>query len=166
MKNALLCAALGTFATACVLPAMAADHRLAFDGGIGSQPFALVGGVVAANDVLGIAPGGRPWVIGKLRAVVRQDGALTVKGSGLLLAGGSNVGLPAVPRQVAATLICGGTLPGFTSAPADLDASGDFVIKDTLAGVQPSSCATPILLIRNFAGGAAGSWFAAGIRED
>ena len=99
MKNALLCAALGTFAAACVLPAMAADHRLAFDGGIGSQPFASVGGVVAANDVRGIAPGGRPWVIGKLRAVVRQDGALTVKGSGLLLAGGSNVGLPAVPRQ-------------------------------------------------------------------
>ena len=164
MKNALLCAALGTFAAACVLPAMAADHRLAFDGGIGSQPFASVGGVVAANDVRGIAPGGRPWVIGKLRAVVRQDGAITVKGSGLLLAGGNAVGLPALPRQVAATLICGTT--EFTSAPTNLDARGDFEIRDTLAGVPTSSCVTPILLIRNFGSNGAGPWFAAGIRED
>lgn len=163
MKKVVLCAVWGTFAAVNVLPAMAADQRLEFDGGIGSQPFASVGAVVVPNDVLGVPPGGRPWVIGKLRAVVRPDGAISVKGAGLILAGGNNVGLPAIPRQVAATLFCG-AVP-FTSTPADLDASGDFVIKGTLTGVLPNPCATPILLIRNFANGAPGAWFAAGIPE-
>lgn len=163
MKKTLLCLACGTAAAACVLPALAADQRLEFDGGIGSQPLASANGVVVPNDVLGVPPGGRPWVISKLRAVVRPDGAISVKGEGLILAGGGSVGLPGIPRQVAATLFCGGV--PFTSAPADLDANGDFVIKGTLTGALSNPCATPILLIRNFAGGAPGNWFAAGIPE-
>lgn len=164
MKKALLSAAFGAFAASCVLPSMAADGRLEFDGGIGSQPFASVGGAVAPNDVRGIPPGGRPWVIGKLRAKVRSDGGISVKGEGLLLGGGNAVGAPGIPRQVVATLFCGAT--EFTSPAADLDANGNFVIQGTLAGVLPNPCATPTLLIRNFAAGAPGAWFAAGIAEN
>ncbi len=163
MKKLWISAALGALAASCVLPSMAADGRLEFDGGIGSQPFASVGGAVVPNDVRGVQPGGRPWVIDKLKAVVRPDGGISVKGEGLLLGGGNAIGTPALPRQVVATLFCGAT--EFNSAAVDLDANGNFVIKGTLAGVPPNPCATPILLIRNFAAGAAGAWFAAGIPE-
>ena len=70
MKKALLSIVLGSLAASCVVPSMAADGRLEFDGGIGSTPFALppanapVGTQVVPNDVRGIPPGGRPWVIG------------------------------------------------------------------------------------------------------
>lgn len=164
MKKIVLSAALAAFAASCVLPSMAADGRIDFDGGIGSQPFASAGGAVVPNDVRGIPPGGRPWVIGKLKAVVRTDGSISVKGEGLLLGGGNAVGAPAIPRQVVATLFCGAT--ELNSPAVDLDANGDFTIKGRLAGVLPNPCATPTLLIRNFAAGAAGAWFAAGIPEN
>jgi hypothetical protein len=164
MKKALISAAVGVLAAGVVWPALAGDGRLEFHGGIGSTPFASVNGAVAANDVRGIPPGGRPWVIGKLRAAVRPDGGISVKGEGLLLAGGNTIGLPALPRQVAATLFCGAA--EFTSAAVDLDENGNFVIRGKLAGLLPNPCATPILLIRNFANNAAGAWFAAGIPEN
>lgn len=168
MKKAFLCAALGVLAASTVVPALADDDSnslVKFSGGIGSQPFASgAGGVPVPNDVLGVPPGGRPWPIDALRAVVRTDSTITVKGQGLVLGGGANVGRPAIPRQVVATLFCG-TTP-FHSAPVDLDAAGDFVIRSPLSGVVPNPCLTPILLIRNFAAGAPGPWFAAGIPEN
>ncbi|HEY3049960.1 MAG TPA: hypothetical protein VGJ72_21175 [Polaromonas sp.] len=164
MKKLLLSAAFGALAASCVLPSMAADGRIDFNGGIGSQPFASAGGAVVANDVRGVQPGGRPWVIGKLRAAVRPDGSISVKGEGLVLGGGNAVGTPAIPRQVVATLFCGAT--ELNSAAVDLDANGDFVIRSPLSGALPNPCATPTLLIRNFAAGVAGPWFAAGILEN
>lgn len=170
MKKALLSIVLGSLAASCVVPSMAADGRLEFDGGIGSTPFAFppanapVGTQVVPNDVRGIPPGGRPWVIGKLKAAVRPDGSISVRGEGLLLGGGNAVGLPAVPRQVVATLFCGAA--EFNSPAVNLDANGNFAIKGTLAGVLPNPCTTPTLLIRNFAAGAPGAWFAAGIPEN
>jgi hypothetical protein len=164
MKKTLLCAVLGVLAASAAVSAMADDAVLKFNGGIGSQPFASVGGLPAANDVRGILPGGRPWVIDKLRAAVRADASIVVKGDGLLLGGGNAVGLPAIPRQVVATVFCGAA--EFTTAPAALDANGNFVIQGSLPGVLPSPCTTPILLIRNFANGAPGAWFAAGIPEN
>jgi len=164
MKTAFCSVALGVLVSASTLPSMAADGRIEFDGGIGSTPFASAGGAVVPNDVRGIAPGGRPWVIGKLRASVRADGHISVKGEGLLLGGGNSVGLPAIPRQVVATVFCGEA--AYNSAAVNLDAQGNFAIKGALTGVLPSPCATPILLIRNFAAGAPGAWFAAGIPEN
>ena len=163
-QNALFCAVVGVLTAACAVPAAAEDGRMDFNGGIGSQPFAFVKGLIAPNDVRGIAPGGRPWVIGRLRATVRPDGDISVKGEGLVLAGGDSVGRPALPRQVVATLLCGAAQ--FTSPPVDLDASGNFVIQGALPGVLPNPCATPTLLIRNFSAGAANAWFAAGIPEN
>ncbi|MDB5931068.1 MAG: hypothetical protein JWR60_2775 [Polaromonas sp.] len=164
MKKALISAAAGALALGCIWPAMADEGRLEFRGGIGSTPFASVNGVLAPNDVRGIAPGGRPWVIEKLRAAVRPDGSISVKGEGLLLAGGNAIGLPGLPRQVVATVFCGAV--EFTSPAADLDANGNFSIRGTLSGVLPSPCATPVLLIRNFTANAPGAWFAAGIPDN
>jgi hypothetical protein len=133
-----------------------------FDGGVGSQPFASgAGGVPIPNDVKGVPPGGRPWPIGALKATVGVDGSISVKGKGMILGGGANVGRPAIPRQVAATLFCGDV--AMNSAPTDLDAAGNFTITGALSAVPPNPCAAPILLIRNFAAGAPGPWFAAGI---
>jgi hypothetical protein len=163
-KNLFVGTLLTLGATLCATSALAADGRIEFDGGIGSQPFASVGGVPAPNDVRGVLPGGRPWEIGKLRASIRPDGSITVRGKGLILGGGNAVGLPAIPRQVVATLFCGAV--EFNSPPASLDAAGDFVIQGALSGVLPSPCATPTLLIRNFAAGQPGAWFAAGIPDN
>ena len=134
-----------------------------FQGGIGSTPFAVVNAAPGLNEMRGIAPGERPWVIEKLRASIRADGAISVKGKGLL-AGGNSVGLPALPRQGVATLFCGAT--ELTSPPADLDANGNFTIRGMLAAALPDPCQTPTLLIRNFSANAAGAWFAAGIPEN
>lgn len=166
MKKSFMPVALGALAASLVgLPmAFAADHRIEFHGGIGSTPFALVNNAAAPNDVRGIAAGGRPWVIEKLRAAIRSDGSISVKGEGLLLAGGNAVGLPGLPRQVVATLFCGAT--ELTSQPADVDANGDFEIRGKLAAALPEPCQTPTLLIRNFSANGAGAWFAAGIPEN
>ncbi len=152
-----------------------------FNGAIGSQPFANVGGVPVANDVLGIAPGGRPWELRKLRAGVDINGMLRLTGKGLLLGGGNNIGRPAIPRSVQATLFCNeaGTNLAWNSAAAALDAQGNFSISGPLAPVAPNlltappnPCNLPILLIRNSTaatapGGAPvpGPWFAAGIPD-
>jgi hypothetical protein len=146
------------------LPAHAGDDDtlVKFDGGIGSQPFAAgAGGVPVPNDVKGVPPGGRPWPIGALKASVKTDGTISVKGKGMILGGGANVGRPAIPRQVVATLFCGDL--AMNSQPTDLDAAGDFQIRGALSAVPPNPCDAPILLIRNFANNTPGPWFAAGI---
>lgn len=154
--------------------AFSAEPVVEFDGGIGSQPFASVGGVVAPNDVRGVPPGGRPWEIRRLKATVFNDRGLArivVKGEGLILNGGNATGTPALPRTIAATLFCGTNTP-FNSEAVPTNAAGDFSIRSALtdpAGnmVLPEPCGTDaapaILLIRNAPGGVPGAWFAAGI---
>lgn len=140
-----------------------------FDGGIGSQPLAGSPAAVITNDVRGVPPGGRPWEILKLKATVKSDGgaaSIVVRGKGLILGGGNNIGLPGAPREVAATLFCGAE--AFSSGSVLTNAAGDFRIKSALtnaagSGVLPEPCTTPTLLIRNAPGGVPGAWFAAGI---
>ena len=156
-----------------------ADSIVRFHGAIGSQPFANVGGLPAPNDVLGIAPGGRPWELRKLRASVATDGTLRAKGTGLLLGGGGNIGRPAIPRNIQATLFCGtgATPPSWNSGAVALDENGDFSSHGPLTAVgattpvlPPNPCVAPILLIRNSTSATTpgglptpGPWFAAGI---
>lgn len=141
--------------------AMATDTIVQFNRGIGVDP---VGGISATtglpvlNTVLGVPPGGRPWVIRKLKASVYVDGTLNARGAGLLLSGGDAIGTRATVANVVATLFCGGT--AFTSAPAELDTAGNFSIRGLL-GAVPNPCTSPVLLIRNAGGNQA--WFAAGI---
>ena len=131
-----------------------ADPSLArFDGGIGSQQL-RAGALV--NDVFGVPPGGRPWVIDRLTADVRTNGKIRVDGRGLVLGGGNNVGTSG-GQSVRARLFCGG-VPHDSTTLVLLEPNGDFRIDDQLVPTPPSACANPVLLI--ISGG--GSWVAAG----
>jgi hypothetical protein len=164
-----------TLALVCVLcaglvsPAAAKDDRLVrFDGGIGVIPVSNVtvnadGSVtVSRNIVRGVNPPGQIWIIDGLRADVDTNGRIEVRGSGLLLGGGNNIGLNG-NQSVFATLICSAAAP-FTqfstpSTGVPLAPNGDFRIDDTLTPAPPATCPSPVLLIRN----PGGAWFAAGI---
>jgi hypothetical protein len=144
--------------------------QLVFDGGIGVIP---VSGVVAPanpdgtfpnvtrNIVRGINPSGQNWRIADLRASIFEDGRIRVRGRGLLLAGGNNIGFNA-NLSVFATLICEPAAPfsehSTNPAGVPLDFDGGFRIDDTLNSA-PGACASPVLLIRS----TSGTWLAAGI---
>ena len=141
------------------------DTDLKFNGGIGVIPVTGVAanGVATLNVVRGVSPGG-PWRIAALEAEVRSDGRIRVAGRGLLLASGNGIGTNA-GQSVHATLFCGpaatATAHNSTLAGVALEADGDFRINDFLSPPPPSTCASPVLLIRN----AGGVWFAAGIQK-
>lgn len=148
------------------------DNSLRFDGGIGVLPVSNVtvnadGSVtVSRNIVRGVNPPGQIWIIDALTAEVRGD-EIRVRGQGLLLGGGNNIGTNA-NQSVFASLICGQAAP-FTvhstpTAGVPLDPNGDFHIDDVLTPTPPFECVNPVLLIRN----PGGAWFAAGIvkRDD
>ena len=141
------------------------DTSLRFRGGIGVVPVTGVaaGGTANLNVVRGVSPAG-PWRIADLEATVRDDGDITVVGRGLLLAAGNGIGTNA-GASVHATLFCG-PAAGATEHDSDLagvalEPDGDFIIHDSLTPAPPTSCDTPVLLIRN----GSGVWFAAGILD-
>jgi hypothetical protein len=158
--------------TALLVPVIAvADASLVrFKGGIGVIPvssgvgLAATAEVVTRNIVRGVQPAGQIWRIADLRADVRTDGQITVKGEGLLLAGGNGIGTNA-NASVFATLICEAVAPfverNTELAGVPLESNGDFRIDDLLSPA-PEGCASPVLLIRNASNQA---WFAAGIPE-
>jgi hypothetical protein len=139
------------------LAAHAQQSVARFDGGIGSQP--LRAGALP-NDVNGVPPGGRPWVISRLTASVRSDGRIKVDGRGLVLAGGNSIGTSG-GQSVRARLFCG-TVSHDTLTLVPLEPGGDFRIDDVITPLPPSVCANPVLLIIS----AGGNWFAAGIRQE
>lgn len=144
--------------------AAAADDTLArFKGGIGVHPLSNFTTVPVPNTVRGVPPAGQIWVIDKLEARVRANGQISVDGKGLILAGGNNAGR-ASGQSVFATLICDAAAPfnplSTTLTGVPLAANGHFRINDVLSPAVPFSCASPMLLIRNAAGG---GWFAVGI---
>jgi len=153
------------------LAALADDSLAKFKGGIGVIPVssgqgtAATATVVNRNLVRGVQPPGQIWVIADLRADVKTDSSIKVKGKGLLLGGGNGIGGNA-NQSVRATLICdaaGAVL--FNTELVPLEPNGDFRIDDVLRSatgeLPPNPCASPVLLIRN----PAGSWFAAGIPD-
>ncbi len=161
------------FGIVCPLSAAADDSLVKFKGGIGVIP--VSSGVAVAptlataqivesvnrNIVRGVQPPGQLWTIADLRADVKADGSIKVRGRGLLLAGGNNIGGNA-GQSVRATLICEANAP-FTLHNTDpvvpLELNGDFRIDGVLDPLPPAVCDSPVLLIRN----PNGAWFAAGI---
>lgn len=145
------------------------DFLARFEGGIGVIPAQNGAGTANAdgtfpnvklNIVRGVAPGAGPWRIADLRADIYTNGRIKVRGRGLLLASSNSIGQNA-NQSVFATLICEAAIPFVehsTSASVPLAPNGDFRIDDVLTTV-PSSCPSPVLLIRN----TGGVWFAAGI---
>src|SRR5207245_10394482 len=121
-----------------VLPVSATtdDTRVKFKGGIGVIPVSSAAGVqnangtfpdVNRNTVRGVNPPGQIWTIADLRAEVHVDGRIKVRGRGLLLAGGNNIGTNA-GQSVFATLICVAQNGAFTLHSTDSD--------DVPAGIQ------------------------------
>src|SRR5713226_4993361 len=96
------------------LSAAADDSLVRFKGGIGVIPVSSAAGApnadgtspnVNRNVVRGVNPPGQIWVIADLRADVKVDGSIKVRGKGLLLGGGNGIGGNA-GQSVRATLIC------------------------------------------------------------
>ena len=154
---------------------IADDTLVRFQGAIGDIPVANVAGTanpdgtfpnVTRNSVRGVEPAGQIWVISHLKADVKVDGRIHVKGRGLLLGGGNAIGLTA-NASVFATLICEAVAP-FTEhstngAGVALEPNGDFRIDDVLVPAPPAACDSPVLLIRNAEPNPV--WFAAGFPE-
>lgn len=147
------------------------DLLAKFDGGIATSPVGSLVGPnadgsfqnVTQNVVRGVKPAGGAWRIADLKATVDTDGRITVKGRGLVLAGGDRIG-QSLELSVGATLICDATAPVVEHATATLtklDINGDFRIDDQLLPV-PTECASPVLLIRSNGNG---PWLAAGIPD-
>jgi hypothetical protein len=141
------------------------------DGVSGAPGPGPVATSVNRNIVRGVQPPGQLWAIAAFRAEVRADGHITVDGRGLVFAGGNTVGTALVltpggttTLNVFATLICETVTPFVerNTNPVPLAANGDFRIDDVLSPRPPTSCDTPVLLIRNAGNG---SWFAAGIQK-
>ena len=165
-----------------------------FDHGTGNQVFRSAQGVPTLNTVAGVAPGGAPWGITALDAVIRTNGDIRARGEGVVLLGGDGLGTRAGPRQVILSLFCRNVpvppavsaaliLTPFNSEPVDLDEDGDFVVRgkltDATGATPPLNCGDtvdnrPVLLIRavtpaNPTTGAPatpGAWFAAGLLAD
>jgi hypothetical protein len=178
-----LCA--GSFAGGLLFSSVASadEATLRFKGGIGvipvssfvncpaTNPCAIPGTgqnpvAVNRNIIRGVPPPGQIWVIDDLDARIGPKGNITVRGKGLILAGGDNTGRAPTPAlSVFASLFCGApTAPTESrtgSAGVVLPPNGDFEIHDVLSPVPPTSCTNPMLLIRTTATGNA--WFAAGI---
>jgi len=150
------------------LSAAADDSLVKFKGGIGVIPVSSAAGALNAdgtspnvnrNVVRGVNPPGQLWTIADLRADVKADGSIKVRGRGLLLAGGNGIGGNA-GQSVRATLLCEVANPVLhDTGLVPLELNGDFRIDDVLNPAPPADCASPVLLIRN----PGGAWFAAGI---
>ncbi len=145
-----------------------------FDGGVGVIPAQTGAGTanedltlpnVKLNIVRGVNPGAGPWTIDSLKATIETSGHITIDGRGLVLASGNAIGTPA-GVNVFASLICETSapfVPHSTSVSVPLDSNGNFRFDDTLSNL-PSSCASPVLLIRAAAG--TGPWLAAGLPKN
>lgn len=168
---------LAALAVVAIIPLAAAGNGgrenslVRFDHGIGVDPISnvVVNGTTTTatpNVVRGISPAGQIWRIADLDANVTTDGRIRVRGRGLLLAGGNGIGTNG-GQSVFATLFCGPTATAIASSSNQvgvaLDSDGDFTINDVLSPLPPSSCETPVLLIRTAAG--THPWFAAGIEQ-
>jgi hypothetical protein len=165
MKKSIMTAALCAAAAAWGSSACAGELLVRFEGGIGVHPVAgILNGAPVLNVVRGVNPGGRPWAIQRLDAHILDDGRIFVRGDGLVLGGNDTIGTRGGTQQVVAQLFCGAD--SFLSAPANLSVGGDFRIRGQLTPTPPNPCNSPALLIRSFANGAPGNWFAAGTLVD
>jgi hypothetical protein len=165
MQTRSIVSALGIIGAIAATPAGAAGNLVKFERGIGVDPVAgIVNGAPAPNIVKGVNPGGRIWVIEKLKATIRENGTISVKGEGLVLGATDAIGTVGGVTQVAASLFCGADR--FDSQAVPIDRLGDFRIGGSLNVTPPSPCTTPVLLIRNAPGGVLGAWFAAGVQGD
>ena len=122
-----------------------AQTLVKFHGGIGD-----IATGATNTTVRGVPAAVQIWVIRDLFADVSQDGSIEVRGLGLLLGAGDGVGSNG-NDSVFATLFCandGNIAHNSTRAGVPLAVDGDFLINDKLSPAPPSTCTSPVLLIR------------------
>jgi hypothetical protein len=101
--------------------------------------------------LFGVKPGGAPWVIDKGKAKVRRDGRVKVRVRGLVIPTAPQNGTNPL-SNIAATVYCGGTAVGTTSA-VPFSTDGDARIDETLATALPRPCLVPAVLLNPAPGG-------------
>ena len=144
------------FVMGAIAQSVQAQNLVSFSGGIGDISTGSTN-----TTVRGVAAAGQIWVIRDLAADVKQNGSIRLDGRGLLLGAGDAVGSNG-NASVFGTLFCandGNVQHSSNAAGVPLEVDGDFRINDTLSPVPPTTCTSPVLLIRSITG----SWFAAGI---
>ena len=145
------------FVVGAIAQSAQAESLVSFNGGIGDITTGSTN-----TTVRGVAAAGQIWVIRDLIADVKQDGSIRVDGRGLLLGAGDGVGSNG-NASVFATLFCandGNVQHNSNPTGVQLEENGDFRINDKLSSPPPSTCTSPVLLIRVIGSGV---WFAAGI---
>jgi hypothetical protein len=125
-----------------------------------------INGVITApsvsNAVGGIASGSSPWTTtGGFALVDLSTGAVTFSVEGLVINGGNASGTTGPVTNVVGALVCnasGGSPTEVETPSVPLSAQGNASFSGTLASA-PSSCTTPLFLIRVPGGG---PWIATG----
>jgi len=95
--------------------------------------------------LFGVNPGGAPWVVDEARVKVRRDGRIKARIEGLVIPTAPQNGTNPL-SHLAATVYCGGTAVGTTSA-VPFSAEGDARIDEQLAKALPKPCLVPAVLI-------------------
>jgi hypothetical protein len=81
MKNSTFAIALGLATGIFAFPAVAAETVAKFEGATGVDPVAgISAGIPVLNFVRGVNPGGRPWVMARLKAEFKDNGQVAFKG--------------------------------------------------------------------------------------
>lgn len=97
-------------------------------------------------SLLGVAPGGVPWVLRSGDAELHSDGALRVRIRGLLIPSGPLAGTTGPVKTVSASLYCdANSTPVGTSNNVPLSSDGDARI--TTSVTLPTKCQIPAVLI-------------------
>jgi hypothetical protein len=90
-----------------------------------------------------VNPGGAPWVVARSKVEVRRDGRVKARIEGLVIPPQNNTN---PLSNLAATVYCGGTAVGTTSA-VPFSREGDARIDESLAAALPKPCLVPAVLI-------------------
>jgi hypothetical protein len=134
-----------------VLAALAAAFVLAVPAAADSNKAILKDNVTPSLptdvSILGVKPGGVPWVIDKGEARVKPDGRVRARVEGLVVPSSD----PAVPSTnpvptLAASVFCNGsTTPAATTMAVPFSPAGDARIDERVT--LPATCADPVVLL-------------------
>jgi hypothetical protein len=128
----------------------------------------LIGSTSPKNGglpILGVAPGGRDWIVARGEVRVRESGRIDVRLEGLQIPAADNpAGVTSNPiPNVTATLYCGTTVAGVSTLQPLSVPDGDARFRETLA-LTTSDCEDPTVLINP--NGAPGTYIANSVADE
>jgi len=115
--------------------------------------------------ILGVAPGGRDWIVARGEVRVRESGRIDVRLEGLQIPAADNpTGVTSNPvPAITATLYCGTTVAGVSTLQPLSMPDGDARFRETLA-LTTSDCDDPTVLINP--NGAPGTYIANSVPDE